>query len=683
MKSPFKLLDAYTLQDQDAFFGRDEEVDALYDLVFRSRLILIYGLSGTGKTSLIQCGLASRFDGPDWFPIFIRRQKDINTSLKSALTTMFGSNGPESLTEAARDIFDQFLRPIYLIFDQFEELFIFGSDAEIEEFVGHVRELYQSSDIPCRLLFVMREEYIGHLYQLEKEIPSLYDHRLRVEPMTVKKMKTVLQSSFDKFNITLPMAGDEGLQLIIDKISQGRSGIQLPYVQVYLDMLYKTDYERTYPHEQPTEEYPPLEFTRDEINAFGGIDDVLPIFLTSQVDRIQQLLGEQHAVQQGEVVSQVLDGFVSQDGTKRPLRFHTVDAQHIEVDAKDAQFLPKLESDVFATCLQELERSRLIRSDQEYYELAHDSLAELIEGHRTVEQRFRAEARQRILNGYLEYERSGEFLSRRQLDSFRDILDELHLSEKLKDFVDRSQQDAEQKERAAEQQRERELELTKARLETQRAAAKRQKVFLRWIALVAVLAIGASIWALNSRNDLQVASYQQEIEHINTLKGQGNFQLALEKLREARDKSYSRKRLAELNELDSLLTRIHGLVRLAEHHDTLSSASSLGSAEHGVRALSFYDQAFQIDQENRLLKLNRDRVAARIASQYRKLTSDARGLINFGECEQALQHLREAEALVPPRELAARIFGGQSTQRMEEISQQLARDIDRCLEQLE
>ena len=81
MKSPFKFLDAFTLADKDVFFGREEEVKNLYELVYKTRLVLLYGLSGTGKTSVIQCGLAARFDGTDWYPFTIRRQDNINVSL--------------------------------------------------------------------------------------------------------------------------------------------------------------------------------------------------------------------------------------------------------------------------------------------------------------------------------------------------------------------------------------------------------------------------------------------------------------------------------------------------------------------------------------------------------------------------------------------------------------------------
>ncbi len=52
MKSPFKFLDAYTKEDRDIFFGREKEIEELYHRVFDSRIMLVYGESGTGKSLL-------------------------------------------------------------------------------------------------------------------------------------------------------------------------------------------------------------------------------------------------------------------------------------------------------------------------------------------------------------------------------------------------------------------------------------------------------------------------------------------------------------------------------------------------------------------------------------------------------------------------------------------------------
>jgi MoxR-like ATPase len=55
IKSPSKFLDSFTLADRAIFFGRDQELTELCRRVFESKILLVYGVSGTGKTSLINC----------------------------------------------------------------------------------------------------------------------------------------------------------------------------------------------------------------------------------------------------------------------------------------------------------------------------------------------------------------------------------------------------------------------------------------------------------------------------------------------------------------------------------------------------------------------------------------------------------------------------------------------------
>ncbi|MFZ4428613.1 MAG: ATP-binding protein, partial [Saprospiraceae bacterium] len=76
-KTVFKFLDAYTKEDKDRFFGREEDEAQLYEMSFNTRLMLIYGASGTGKTSLVQCGLSRRFGNTRWKEVYVRRGGDI------------------------------------------------------------------------------------------------------------------------------------------------------------------------------------------------------------------------------------------------------------------------------------------------------------------------------------------------------------------------------------------------------------------------------------------------------------------------------------------------------------------------------------------------------------------------------------------------------------------------------
>ena len=81
----FKLLDSYTKEDKEIFFGRKKETEAVYQLTLKARLLLLYGPTGVGKSSLLQCGLANRFE--NWEALFIRREDNINLALQKAIST--------------------------------------------------------------------------------------------------------------------------------------------------------------------------------------------------------------------------------------------------------------------------------------------------------------------------------------------------------------------------------------------------------------------------------------------------------------------------------------------------------------------------------------------------------------------------------------------------------------------
>ncbi|MCB0634640.1 MAG: ATP-binding protein, partial [Lewinella sp.] len=233
--SPFKFLDAYTKEDKDIFFGREDEVEQLYDLVWQSHLTLVYGQSGTGKTSLVKCGLANRFFESDWFDLHVRRSENINISLRRNLKRYEIVERPEQGTlkerlmrkrqdvvrtrrteqeadneiiRLLRHIYKHYLKPIFLIFDQFEELYILGNREEQHAFYQTIAEILDSENY-CRVIIIMREESIAQLYDFERVVPSLFDKRLRVEPMSRFKTKEVISRTAEKFAIGM---GDDKVE---------------------------------------------------------------------------------------------------------------------------------------------------------------------------------------------------------------------------------------------------------------------------------------------------------------------------------------------------------------------------------------------------------------------------------------------------------------------------------------
>ena len=148
-RTPYKLLDYYRFEDADLFFGREEETRQMVGEILSTRLLVLFSPSGSGKTSLINCGLANKFEESDWLPINIRRGSDIVKSLldelnkvsiaPSASISAQAKESKKRITKLLQSIYLDHFKPIYLIFDQFEELFIFGDRQEREEFVGIVK----------------------------------------------------------------------------------------------------------------------------------------------------------------------------------------------------------------------------------------------------------------------------------------------------------------------------------------------------------------------------------------------------------------------------------------------------------------------------------------------------------------------------------------------------------------
>ena len=212
---PFKFLDSYTKENKSFFFGREEEIKQLYQMVFETNMIFVYGPSGAGKTSLLQCGLASKFKQTDWFDLYVRRGDDICESTRQTILKNTKEEDDDDFwddedeetddvniekveevftsdQQALMDLYHSTYTPIYFIYDQFEELYTLGTEQEQADFIALIKDL-EAVNVPCTFLFVMREEYLAALYHFEKSMPYLLKKKLRVEHMGLKKIREVLR----------------------------------------------------------------------------------------------------------------------------------------------------------------------------------------------------------------------------------------------------------------------------------------------------------------------------------------------------------------------------------------------------------------------------------------------------------------------------------------------------------
>ncbi len=222
-KTAFIGLNAYSEKQADFFFGRDEEITELSSLVKISSLTLLFGKSGTGKTSLLNAGvfpvLRKEFCMPFRIRLnFLKDSPDIITQIKQVLKSQideYGFNvesypGTETLWEYFhREPLWKLVTPI-LVFDQFEEIFTLAQknpQYKKEDFEAFVEELSSviENEVPrkvkeqylkenehisflhnqqkVKIIFSFREDYLPEFESFSARIPSIKNARFRLMPM--------------------------------------------------------------------------------------------------------------------------------------------------------------------------------------------------------------------------------------------------------------------------------------------------------------------------------------------------------------------------------------------------------------------------------------------------------------------------------------------------------------------
>ena len=393
--SPFKFLDSYTQDDRAVFFGRDEEIETLYRLLGESRLVLVYGASGTGKTSLIQCGLTSKFSATNWLPINVRRGDDLNAALLTALHALAITPlaADATVPQAVRSVYLDHLRPVFLIFDQFEELYVLGTKAEQDQFYTTVQAVL-GTDVSCRIIVSLREEYLAMLDPFERAVPSLFDKRLRVETMTHSNVEKVILGTTAAHGIALEH-GLETARKIIAQLDEKHIGIALAYLQVYLDHLWRGAVGAAGSG--------PVTFTDAQVDEAGKLGDIMAGFLDEQVTALQaELEASGTGIAKGGV-ARLLDEFVTVSGTKQP-------STAAEVSAR----LP-ICAGWLSAALTVLQNRRLLRLVGDHYEVAHDALAVRIAERRSSERKDLLEIEKIVSDRREGFERTHTFLTSEEL----------------------------------------------------------------------------------------------------------------------------------------------------------------------------------------------------------------------------------------------------------------------------
>lgn len=297
-KNPFKFLDAYEKEDAEIFFGREKEAEDIYQLCCQTKLLVIYGYSGTGKTSVIRCGLANKFDETEWEALLIRKGGHILKSTEDALLQRLNQEGSDwkpwdpyeplatsntaYLLKLLEELYCDLHVPIYLIYDQFEELFIEGKRKERNAFFDFVRQVIDASP-PYRVLLAMREEFIGSLWNHEGIVPELKDFKYRIEYMPLQTIQEeVVYKTLSFFEEKQEIKTDDKALLsdaVTHVLAQMGKNTELTYLQALLDRFYKEEARHT-------PEGHAVNLRMATLAKIGNIEDAVKAFLEEQLEAL-------------------------------------------------------------------------------------------------------------------------------------------------------------------------------------------------------------------------------------------------------------------------------------------------------------------------------------------------------------------------------------------------------------
>jgi WD40 repeat protein len=237
---PYKGLQPYTETDRAFFFGRERDTEIIASNLYASPLTVLYGESGVGKSSVLLAGVVPLLtQTPNVAVVVFRQWQDAKfaSMLKSEiLAAVKETSGKEPQVDMALPL-DEFLLacnrilrgPVFFIFDQFEEFFLYQAPvAGDQSFDAEWARAVNRQDVDANFLVSLREDSLSRLDRFRGRIPKLLTNMLRLKHLDCKAGADAIRKPLDKYNellsdgVTKVSVEDELVTLLLEEIQAGR-----------------------------------------------------------------------------------------------------------------------------------------------------------------------------------------------------------------------------------------------------------------------------------------------------------------------------------------------------------------------------------------------------------------------------------------------------------------------------
>jgi hypothetical protein len=225
--SPYAGLTPYSEVNAPLFFGREREAEVLLANLVSSRLPILYGAKGVGKSSLLRAGVASRlrqdaranlddygvpklavvafssWDGYD-------PAGELGDAIWASVAELgpdrprSGASAPSRLDETIARCAGIVEGKVLIILDQFEDYFLYHLGEQRDgKFPVELARAINRADLPAGFLISIRDDAVAKLIPLRELIPRLFDNFQHLEHLDLEAARAAILGPLAVYNHSL------------------------------------------------------------------------------------------------------------------------------------------------------------------------------------------------------------------------------------------------------------------------------------------------------------------------------------------------------------------------------------------------------------------------------------------------------------------------------------------------
>ncbi|MEK6261072.1 MAG: ATP-binding protein [Planctomycetota bacterium] len=406
-ESPYRHLNWFTRKDAEVFFGRGHQIRELYDRLTAPRtapIMLFYGQSGVGKSSILDAGLIPRLEH-NYTVRYLRRG---DGGLLNTLQRAFSSEAGDMPIETAwRATEAQLQKPLIVFLDQVEELYthpIAELPDELGQFLQVVKDLFGNPDHrpQGKLVLGFRKEWLA---ELETQLAAYELPRTKVflEPLDHRGIIEVVRgpSHFERLREHYRLTIEDVLGgIIADDLLEDCGSSIAPTLQILLTKMWAEAIGKNseHPHFSPDLYW---QLRRDGI--------LLRDFLNQQIAEFRKRFPD---VVDSGLLLDILSLHTTPLGTAGQCTVEQMQKQYAHLDVKVTDLLQTAQDLYLLTLVTDTQKETAKTT-----RLVHDTLAPLVQDLFRVSQTSGQIAR-RILENRIElWKKNGQLLDVADLEA--------------------------------------------------------------------------------------------------------------------------------------------------------------------------------------------------------------------------------------------------------------------------